>query len=109
MKEKHTEVVVIGGGILGSLLALILGLNGIKTILIDKQPIFDLKKIKADGRCYSLSKSTKNLLQTFNIWESIRNECQSVSKISLQQGLNTLSPQPDHLFFEERRMHRFWS
>ena len=37
MKQKKNNVAIIGGGIVGSLLALILGLNGFKITVIDRQ------------------------------------------------------------------------
>ena len=37
MKQKKNNVVIIGGGIIGSLLALVLGLNGFKVSIIDRQ------------------------------------------------------------------------
>ena len=37
MKQKKINVAIVGGGIVGSLLALILGLNGFRVSIIDQQ------------------------------------------------------------------------
>ncbi len=99
MGQKKTNVVIIGGGIVGSLLALILGLNGLKVFLIEKQSLNELNSNSYDGRSYALNYGSKKLLDALSIWDKLKGKVQNVSKISLQQGTETSRPQPFDLNF----------
>ena len=99
MAQKKTNVVIIGGGIVGSLLALILGLNGLKVVLIEKKSLDDLNSNSYDGRSYALNSGSMKLLVTLNIWDKIKEKIQIVSRVLLQQGAVTTQPQPFDLNF----------
>ena len=94
MTQEKTNVIIFGGGIVGSLLALILAENGMRVVLIEKKSLEDLSSDYYDGRSYALNAGTKNLLTFLDIWDEIREKVQTVSKVLLQQGLETSRPQP---------------
>jgi len=99
MIQDKTNVVIMGGGIIGSLLALILGLNGLEVILIDKESSGQLNSNSYDGRSYALNKGSQRLLVAINIWDEIKNNTQIVSRVILQQGIDIVSLQPFELQF----------
>ncbi len=99
MMQEKKDVAIVGGGIVGSLLALILGLNGLRVVLIEKQTLHDLNTDLYDGRSYALNAASKGLLSKLNIWEEVKEKVQTVSKIILQQGLDVAHPQPFEVNF----------
>ena len=99
MKQEKTNVAIMGGGIVGSLLALILGLNGLRVILIEKKSLNRLSSAPYDGRSYALNAGSQRLLEALNMWDEIKGKAQLVSRVFLQQGLLTSRPQPFELNF----------
>ena len=84
MAQKKTNVVIIGGGIVGSLLALILGLNGLKVVLVERDSLENLNSRSYDGRSYALNSGSMKLLVTLNIWDKIKEKVQIVSRVLLK-------------------------
>ena len=94
MAQEKANVIILGGGIVGSLLSVILGSNGLSVFLVEKKTLEDLSSDYYDGRSYALNEGTKNLLDFLGIWDEIKEKVQSVSKVLLQQGIETSRPQP---------------
>ena len=99
MKQKKNNVVIIGGGIVGSLLALILGLNGLKITVIDRQKKDKLFSKNHYVKSYALNQGSSNLLNILNIWDTIKTKSQPIDKILLNQGSSISSIQPFELIF----------
>ena len=99
MKQKKNNVSIIGGGIVGSLLALILGLNGLKITVIDRQKKDNLFSKNHYVKSYALNQGSNNLLNILNIWDTIKTKSQPIDKILLKQGSSISSIQPFELIF----------
>ena len=99
MKQKKNNVAIIGGGIVGSLLALILGLNGLKITVIDRQKKDKLFSKNHYVKSYALNQGSSNLLNILNIWDIIKTKSQPIDKILLKQGSSISSIQPFELIF----------
>ena len=99
MKQKKNNVAIIGGGIVGSLLALILGLNGLKVIVIDRQKKDKLFSKNHHVKSYALNKGSNNLLNILKIWDIVKIKSQPINKILLKQGSSISSIQPFELIF----------
>ena len=94
MAQEKANVIILGGGIVGSLLSVILGSNGLSVFLVEKKSLEELSSDYYDGRSYALNEGTKNLLDFLGIWNEIKEKVQPVSKVLLQQGIETSRPQP---------------
>lgn len=111
MKQKKINVAIIGGGIVGSLLALILGLNGFKVSIIDRQKKQNFFSNFHNLKSYSLNEASCQLLNVLELWDIVKKNSQPINKILLQQGSSITSIQPfelkftadlktnDHIFF----------
>ena len=97
--KSEYDVVIIGGGIVGSLLALILGLNGLKITVIDRQKKDKLFSKDHYVKSYALNQGSSNLLNILNIWDTIKTKSQPIDKILLKQGSSISSIQPFELIF----------
>ena len=67
------EVVIIGGGLVGGLTALLLAQGGVQATVLDAAPILDEHKTLsvANPRVLALSQATIHLLKTVDVWNKI--------------------------------------
>ena len=75
MKTRHYDIVIIGGGIVGLLLASALASSQLQIAIIDRSPL-KIKKVssKIDSRVYALSRSSQNIFQALHLWQDIVSE-----------------------------------
>ena len=76
MTQEKTNVTIIGGGIVGSLLALILGSNGLKVVLVERDSLENLNSRSYDGRSYAINTGSQRLLAALDIWGKIVKDVQ---------------------------------
>ena len=67
------DVVIVGGGLVGGLTALLLAQGGVQATVLDAAPILDAEKTKAiaNPRVLALSQATIHLLKTVGVWEKL--------------------------------------
>ena len=67
------DVVVIGGGLVGGLTALLLAQGGVQATVLDAAPVLDEQKVLsvANPRVLALSQATIHLLKTVHVWEKL--------------------------------------
>ena len=67
------DVVIIGGGLVGGLTALLLAQGGVQATVLDAAPILDEEKTLAvaNPRVLALSQATIHLLETVDVWDNI--------------------------------------
>ena len=67
------DVVIIGGGLVGGLTALLLAKGGVQATVLDAAPILDAEKVLsvANPRVLALSQATIHLLKTVNVWDKL--------------------------------------
>ena len=65
------DVVIIGGGLVGGLTALLLAQGGVQATVLDAAPILDADRVLAEPnpRVLALSHATMHLLQKVGVWE----------------------------------------
>lgn len=65
------DVVIVGGGLVGGLTALLLAQGGVQATVLDAAPILDESKVLAvaNPRVLALSQATINLLKTVQVWD----------------------------------------
>ena len=65
------DVVIVGGGLVGGLTALLLAQGGVQATVLDAAPILDEGKVLAvaNPRVLALSQATIHLLKTVKVWE----------------------------------------
>ncbi|MEQ0924349.1 FAD-dependent monooxygenase [Acinetobacter schindleri] len=67
------DAVILGGGLVGGLTALLLAQDGVQTTVLDAAPILDTEKTLsvANPRVLALSQATIHLLKTVGVWEKL--------------------------------------
>ncbi|ALH95762.1 FAD-dependent monooxygenase [Acinetobacter equi] len=71
--DQVLDAVIIGGGLVGGLTALLLAQGGVQATVLDAAPILDQEKTLAiaNPRVLALSQATIHLLKTIDVWDSI--------------------------------------
>ena len=67
MKQNKNSVVIVGGGIIGSLLGLVLGLNGFEVTILDRQTKDKLYSNSTNPKSYALNEGSRQLLNVLKI------------------------------------------
>ena len=75
------DLLIVGGGLVGSSLALKLADSGLKIGVIEAQNEAERTSSPASLRALALSRSTVQNLQTMNVWEPIRKEATPIKHI----------------------------
>lgn len=73
MQADILDAVIIGGGLVGGLTALLLAQGGVQATVLDAAPILDKSKVlsQANPRVLALSQATIHLLKTVKVWDQI--------------------------------------
>lgn len=107
--RNSSEVLIVGGGLAGSCLALALARHGLGNCLIDARPQDILSDQNFDGRSYALSLSSQRLLDAIGIWARVSDQAEPILGIKASDGRAGEGPSPwvlhfDHAEIEEGPM-----
>ncbi len=82
MKEIHSNINIIGGGLIGASVAYSLSLLGLKITIIEKNKPYQSKNHE-DTRTIAISEGTKNFLAKIDLWPQIEKFAQPIEKIKI--------------------------
>ena len=83
MKEIFSDVLIVGGGMAGLLMALALGDTKNNIIVIDKNKFTQNQKFNADVRTTAISEGSKIFLEKINLWKNIYTKAEVIKKIKV--------------------------
>ena len=83
--QKHSEIVIIGSGLIGLSTALLLEKNGIGSVIIDKSSI-NLLKSTNDKRTTAISQGSARIYKQIGIWKDLTKYSQPIYKIKVTEG-----------------------
>lgn len=104
-----TDVLIAGGGLNGTTLALALASAGIAVTIVDPLPATTRSAGDFDGRGYALSILSQRVLKALGVWKSLGAEVQPILEIKVTDGRAGEGPSPfvlefDHAEIEEGPM-----
>ena len=104
-----TDVIIVGGGLNGSALAVALASAGLHCVVIDALPAKIRKNPKFDGRSYAIANGSARLLRTLGLWDALTDNAQPMLEIKVTDGKAGQGPSPfwmhfDHAEIEEGPM-----
>ena len=107
--EYDSDIVIVGGGLNGSALALALAQNGHSVTVIDALDITTRVDEGFDGRSYALALASQRLLHAIGIWDRVADHAQPMLEIKVTDGRAGEGPSPfwmhfDHTEIEEGPM-----
>lgn len=108
MAKEH-DIIIAGGGLNGTSLALALAQSGFEVLLVDKLGAEQKAEPDFDGRGYALSLTSQRLLGAIDIWNKIAEQAQPILEIKVSDGRPGEGASPfvlefDHAEIEEGPM-----
>lgn len=102
-----TEVVIVGGGVVGLAQAVALADGGIAVILVDAADPATARGAAFDGRAFAVAYSSQLMLQTLGVWDHLQGRTQAINDILVFDGkpggrFTRGGPSPFFLHFDHR-------
>ena len=100
-----SDIIIVGGGLNGSLMAIAAAKFGFSSIVLDSKENDTSRKKKFDGRSYALALSSVRLLKNIDVFEDIRNNSQPILDIKILDGKLVQGPSQFSLHFDNNENH----
>lgn len=85
--SAHADVLILGGGLVGSTLAIALGQAGISTIVVDPADPDVILSAGFDGRASAVASASHRLLDVIGVGERLRGQGCAIRHIRVSDGL----------------------
>ena len=96
-----SDILIVGGGLNGPVLALALAQSGLTSTVIDAQPAGTLMAEDFDGRAYALALASVRLLRHLGLWAALAEHAQPMLEIKVSDGRAGEGPlSPFYLHFD---------
>ncbi|MBT8418236.1 MAG: FAD-dependent monooxygenase [Silicimonas sp.] len=94
------DIVIAGGGLNGTTLALAFASAGFAVVIVDPHPKSSRKAGDFDGRGYALSIASQRVLRALGVWEDVVGSAQPILDIKVTDGRMGEGPSPMYLHFD---------
>ena len=101
---KTYDIIVGGGGIIGSVTALAFAKHGLTVALVDEKLVNAKKNIEFDSRAYALSRTTINMLCVLGVWKDLVKIAQPILDMKVSDGVAGRGVSPFYMHFDHRDM-----
>ncbi|KTD61207.1 FAD-dependent monooxygenase [Legionella spiritensis] len=85
MTEQETDVLIIGGGLIGASLLLALRGAGYRTLMIEAQPYSDTLRPDFDARTLALSPASATILDMLGLWPLLAEDTTAIDTIHVSE------------------------
>jgi len=89
MKEIDTDVLIIGAGLVGLVVAHSLSSLNYKVTVIDKSPFIKTKKSFNDTRTVAVSEGSKQFLESLSLWTYLDKHAEPIKTIKVYDRIST--------------------
>ena len=103
--EVDSDIIIVGGGLNGSLMAIAAANIGFSTIVLDSKDNEASAENRFDGRSYALALSSVRLLKNLDIFENIIDKSQPILDIKILDGKLVQGPSQFSLHFDNNEIH----
>lgn len=94
------DVIIVGGGLNGPLLALALAQGGLASVVLDAQSEEARAEPGFDGRAYALALGSRRLLAALGLWRGVAGHAQPIEAIRISDGRPGEGASPWFLHFD---------
>ncbi len=101
---QNDDILIVGGGLNGPVLALALAKSGFGVTILDAAERDTHTDPDFDGRSYALALASCRLLAAIDIWDKIEDQAQPMREIKVSDGRAGEGPSPWILHFDHREM-----
>jgi len=89
-QHLKTDVLIVGGGLVGGLAACTLAHGGVDVVVVDADDPETLLTAQYDGRCSAIARSVHNAFVTLGLWEHMEPEAGVIEDIRVTDGKSPL-------------------
>ena len=100
-----SDIIIVGGGLNGSMMAIAAANIGFSTIVLDSKKNYRKSGNHFDGRSYALALSSVRLLKNLDIFEDILDKSQPILDIKILDGKLVQGPSQFSLHFDNNEIH----
>ena len=100
LRGMSTDILIVGGGLSGPILALALAQSGHAVTVIDALGEETRKADDFDGRSYAVALASRRLLDGIGIWADIADHSQPILEIKVSDGRAGEGPSPFFMHFD---------
>jgi 2-octaprenyl-6-methoxyphenol hydroxylase len=94
--ESQTDIVIVGAGLAGGVMAVALASAGLRCVLVDHQPAPEQLAPEFDGRASAIAQAPKQMLDSLGIWRCVPAEESPILDIRVSDGDSRLFLHYDH-------------
>ena len=94
------DVLIVGGGLNGPVLALALARAGLSVTVVDALPLKALRATGFDGRAYALALASQRMLAALDLWDAVSGDAQPINGIRASDGRAGEGASPFFLAFD---------
>jgi len=98
--EKDSDAIIVGGGLVGSTLALACAAAGLRVTVIDRLDAAARAEAGFDGRSYSLAAASQRLMAALGLWDRLAPDAQPILEIKASDGRPGEGAGPHVLHFD---------
>ena len=98
--KNDSNILIVGGGLSGPILALALAQAGLKVTVIDTLEQKVRKNAAFDGRSYAVALTSQRLLSGTGVWDVVADHSQPILEIKVTDGRAGEGPSPFFMHFD---------
>jgi 2-octaprenyl-6-methoxyphenol hydroxylase len=102
--KMDADILIVGGGLNGSVLALALAHIGRSVCVIDQTPVGAFRSADFDGRAYAIALSSKRMLDVLGLWDGIAQDTQPMLDIKVSDGVAGQGASPLFVHFDHHEI-----
>ncbi|WP_223425121.1 FAD-dependent monooxygenase [Tateyamaria pelophila] len=97
---RDCDILIVGGGLSGPILALALAQTGLQVTVIDALKENVRKNAAFDGRSYAVALTSQRLLAGIGVWDMVADNSQPILEIKVSDGRAGEGPSPFFMHFD---------
>lgn len=97
---RDCDILIVGGGLSGPILALALAQTGLQVTVIDALKEKVRKNAAFDGRSYAVALTSQRLLAGIGVWDMVADNSQPILEIKVSDGRAGEGPSPFFMHFD---------
>ena len=91
-----TDVLIVGGGLVGAALAIALGLAGIAAIVVDRDEARVRSDGRSDGRGFAIALGSRRMLDALGVWPAVAGDAGPILEIRVSERASPFFLHYDH-------------